>query len=137
MAASAAVPCTGTKVISLAAIDSRTSFATRSFQFRLLSKGILTKKVSWRRRGVSIIRCVEDKSTVTVEGGDGWIAENDGLVRSLPLFLGAGALVAVLFNRSFAGIAPVADSSRFSAKFLEISLVEGFRVSVLAFWSPL
>lgn len=131
MAATCAVLCTGIRGISLAAFDCKTSFAaSRSFKFRLLSKGTLTK-VSSRRGG--IIRCTTsetDKSKV-VEGEDGWIAANDGLVRSLPLFLGAGALVAVLLNRSFSGIAPVADSSR-----CRITMPELFSKFLLFWVSP-
>lgn len=52
------------------------------------------------------------------EEGDGWIAENDAVARSMPLMLGSVALVAVLLNRSLSGIAPVADASRFSSIFV-------------------
>ncbi|XP_072996050.1 protein COFACTOR ASSEMBLY OF COMPLEX C SUBUNIT B CCB4, chloroplastic isoform X2 [Typha latifolia] len=41
-----------------------------------------------------------------------WVSGNDGLVRSLPIFAGGVSLLAVLVNRAFSGIAPVADASR-------------------------
>lgn len=83
--------------------------AGRSLPFGLRSRG--------SSRGGGVARCTleteKKKATTTskVVEGDGWIAENDGLVRSVPLFLGAGALLAVLLNRAVSGIAPVADSS--------------------------
>ncbi|CAI9785197.1 unnamed protein product [Fraxinus pennsylvanica] len=44
-----------------------------------------------------------------------WVADlvskNDGVVRSLPIYVGGISLLAVLFNRTVSGIAPVADAS--------------------------
>ncbi|XP_010907612.1 protein COFACTOR ASSEMBLY OF COMPLEX C SUBUNIT B CCB4, chloroplastic isoform X1 [Elaeis guineensis] len=40
-----------------------------------------------------------------------WVSNNDGFVRSLPIFVGGLALLAVLLNRTFSGISPVADAS--------------------------
>nr|CAD1825736.1 unnamed protein product [Ananas comosus var. bracteatus] len=40
-----------------------------------------------------------------------WVSRNDALVRSSPIFVGGVALLAVLLNRAFSGIAPVADAS--------------------------
>ncbi|XP_030512401.1 protein COFACTOR ASSEMBLY OF COMPLEX C SUBUNIT B CCB4, chloroplastic isoform X2 [Rhodamnia argentea] len=40
-----------------------------------------------------------------------WVADNDGFVRSLPIYVGGSSLLAVLFNRTVSGIAPVADAS--------------------------
>ena len=42
-----------------------------------------------------------------------WISKNDEFSRSIPIYLGGFALLAVLLNRSISGIAPVADASRF------------------------
>lgn len=41
-----------------------------------------------------------------------WVANNDGLVRSLPIFVGGLSLLAVLLNRAFSNIALVTDGSR-------------------------
>ncbi|XP_026663812.2 uncharacterized protein LOC103715882 isoform X5 [Phoenix dactylifera] len=41
-----------------------------------------------------------------------WVSNNDGFVRSLPIFVGGLSLLAVLLNRAFSGIAPVTDASR-------------------------
>ncbi|XP_047269118.1 protein COFACTOR ASSEMBLY OF COMPLEX C SUBUNIT B CCB4, chloroplastic isoform X4 [Capsicum annuum] len=41
-----------------------------------------------------------------------WVSNNDDLVRSLPIYVGGLSLLAVLFNRTVSGIAPVADASR-------------------------
>ncbi|XP_017700384.2 protein COFACTOR ASSEMBLY OF COMPLEX C SUBUNIT B CCB4, chloroplastic-like isoform X2 [Phoenix dactylifera] len=40
-----------------------------------------------------------------------WVSNNDGFVRSLPIFVGGLSLLAVLLNRAFSGIAPVTDAS--------------------------
>ncbi|XP_010272140.1 PREDICTED: protein COFACTOR ASSEMBLY OF COMPLEX C SUBUNIT B CCB4, chloroplastic isoform X2 [Nelumbo nucifera] len=40
-----------------------------------------------------------------------WVSNNDDTVRSLPIYVGGLSLLAVLFNRSISGIAPVADAS--------------------------
>ncbi|XP_057948505.1 protein COFACTOR ASSEMBLY OF COMPLEX C SUBUNIT B CCB4, chloroplastic isoform X3 [Malania oleifera] len=40
-----------------------------------------------------------------------WVSSNDGAVRSLPIYVGGVSLMAVLFNRTVSGIAPVADAS--------------------------
>ncbi|KAI6686500.1 hypothetical protein NL676_032413 [Syzygium grande] len=40
-----------------------------------------------------------------------WVPNNDGLVRSLPIYVGGASLLAVLFNRTVSGIPPVADAS--------------------------
>ncbi|KAL5722409.1 Protein COFACTOR ASSEMBLY OF COMPLEX C SUBUNIT B ccb4 [Ranunculus cassubicifolius] len=40
-----------------------------------------------------------------------WISNNDDFVRGLPIYVGGFALLAVLFNRTVSGIAPVADAS--------------------------
>ncbi|KAH9773567.1 protein COFACTOR ASSEMBLY OF COMPLEX C SUBUNIT B CCB4 [Citrus sinensis] len=49
---------------------------------------------------------------------------NDDAVRSLPIYVGGASLLAVLFNRTVSGIAPVADasSSQSRADLLAISL---------------
>ncbi|KAL3631087.1 hypothetical protein CASFOL_024071 [Castilleja foliolosa] len=41
-----------------------------------------------------------------------WVSKNDDIVRSLPIYVGGVSLLAVLFNRTVSGIAPVADASR-------------------------
>ncbi|KAK2994390.1 hypothetical protein RJ640_029505 [Escallonia rubra] len=41
-----------------------------------------------------------------------WVSKNDDAVRSLPIYVGGVSLLAVLFNRTVAGIALVADASR-------------------------
>lgn len=41
-----------------------------------------------------------------------WVMSNDDAVRSLPIYVGGASLLAVLFNRTVSGIAPVADASR-------------------------
>ncbi|KAJ4761277.1 cofactor assembly of complex C [Rhynchospora pubera] len=53
-----------------------------------------------------------------------WVSKNDGLVRILPISVGGVSLVAVLLNRAFSGIAPVADasSSQSRADILTLSL---------------
>uniref|UniRef100_A0A2N9EBZ6 Protein COFACTOR ASSEMBLY OF COMPLEX C SUBUNIT B CCB4, chloroplastic n=1 Tax=Fagus sylvatica TaxID=28930 RepID=A0A2N9EBZ6_FAGSY len=40
-----------------------------------------------------------------------WVSNNDDVVRSLPIYVGGVSLLAVLFNRTVSGIAPVADAS--------------------------
>ncbi|XP_039119204.1 protein COFACTOR ASSEMBLY OF COMPLEX C SUBUNIT B CCB4, chloroplastic-like isoform X4 [Dioscorea cayenensis subsp. rotundata] len=40
-----------------------------------------------------------------------WVSENDGFVRVLPIYVGGFSLLAVLLNRSFSDIPPVADAS--------------------------
>ncbi|KAG8366236.1 hypothetical protein BUALT_Bualt17G0055500 [Buddleja alternifolia] len=40
-----------------------------------------------------------------------WVSKNDDVVRSLPIYVGGVSLMAVLFNRTVSGIAPVADAS--------------------------
>ncbi|PIA62336.1 hypothetical protein AQUCO_00200377v1 [Aquilegia coerulea] len=40
-----------------------------------------------------------------------WVSQNDDFVRSLPIYVGGISLLAVLFNRTVSGIAPVADAS--------------------------
>ncbi|KAK4373216.1 hypothetical protein RND71_008600 [Anisodus tanguticus] len=40
-----------------------------------------------------------------------WVSNNDDLVRSVPIYVGGFSLLAVLFNRTVSGIAPVADAS--------------------------
>ncbi|KAG1327822.1 protein COFACTOR ASSEMBLY OF COMPLEX C SUBUNIT B CCB4, chloroplastic [Cocos nucifera] len=40
-----------------------------------------------------------------------WVSNNDGFVRSLPIFVGGLSLLAVLLNRAFSSIAPVTDAS--------------------------
>lgn len=40
-----------------------------------------------------------------------WVSNNDGLARSLPIYAGGVSLLAVLANRAFSGVAPVADAS--------------------------
>lgn len=42
-----------------------------------------------------------------------WVSKNDDFVRSLPIYVGGTSLLAVLFNRTVSGIAPVADASRY------------------------
>lgn len=53
-----------------------------------------------------------------------WVLNNDDAVRSLPIYVGGASLLAVLFNRTVSGIAPVADasSSQSRADLLAISL---------------
>ncbi|WOL20302.1 protein COFACTOR ASSEMBLY OF COMPLEX C SUBUNIT B CCB4, chloroplastic [Canna indica] len=53
-----------------------------------------------------------------------WVASNDGLVRSLPIYVGGLSLLVVLFNRTFSGIAFVTDasSSQSRADILTLSL---------------
>lgn len=46
-----------------------------------------------------------------------WVSNNDDLVRSLPIYVGGLSLLAVLFNRTVSGIAPVADASRLTTIF--------------------
>ncbi|KAL2512917.1 cofactor assembly of complex C [Abeliophyllum distichum] len=41
-----------------------------------------------------------------------WVSKNDDVVRSLPIYVGGISVLAVLFNRTVSGIAPVADTSR-------------------------
>ncbi|CAN4075639.1 unnamed protein product [Withania somnifera] len=40
-----------------------------------------------------------------------WVSNNDDFVRSMPIYVGGFSLLAVLFNRTLSGIAPVADAS--------------------------
>ncbi|KAI4328328.1 hypothetical protein L6164_020689 [Bauhinia variegata] len=53
-----------------------------------------------------------------------WVSQNDDVVRTLPIFVGAASLLAVLFNRAVSGIAPVADagSSQSRADLLTLGL---------------
>lgn len=53
-----------------------------------------------------------------------WVANNDGIVRSLPIYVGGLSLIAVLLNRVFSGIAFVTDasSSQSRADILALSL---------------
>ncbi|KAI7754693.1 hypothetical protein M8C21_005312 [Ambrosia artemisiifolia] len=53
-----------------------------------------------------------------------WVSNNDDAVRSLPIYVGGISLLAVLFNRTASGIAPVADatSSQSRADLLTIGL---------------
>ncbi|XP_031124561.1 protein COFACTOR ASSEMBLY OF COMPLEX C SUBUNIT B CCB4, chloroplastic isoform X1 [Ipomoea triloba] len=53
-----------------------------------------------------------------------WVSNNDGFVRSLPIYVGGLSLVAVLVNRAVSGIAPVADagSSQSRADLLTLGL---------------
>lgn len=46
-----------------------------------------------------------------------WVSNNDDLVRSMPIYVGGLSLLAVLFNRTLSGIAPVADASRLATLF--------------------
>jgi len=46
-----------------------------------------------------------------------WVSNNDDLVRSMPIYVGGLSLLAVLFNRTVSGIAPVADASRLATLF--------------------
>ncbi|URE49308.1 hypothetical protein MUK42_04918 [Musa troglodytarum] len=41
-----------------------------------------------------------------------WVSSNNGLVRSLPIYIGGLSLLVVLLNRAFSGIALVTDASR-------------------------
>ncbi|XP_021751991.1 uncharacterized protein LOC110717568 [Chenopodium quinoa] len=41
-----------------------------------------------------------------------WVSVNDNVARSLPIYVGGFSLLAVLFNRTVSGIAPIADPSR-------------------------
>ncbi|KAK1269456.1 hypothetical protein QJS04_geneDACA006866 [Acorus gramineus] len=53
-----------------------------------------------------------------------WVSGNDGAARNLPIFVGGLSLLAIVLNRSFSGIAPVADasSSQSRADILAIAL---------------
>ncbi|KAI3997595.1 hypothetical protein MKX01_011012 [Papaver californicum] len=53
-----------------------------------------------------------------------WVSRNDDAVRSLPIYVGGFSLLAVLFNRTVSGIAPVADagSSQSRADLLALGL---------------
>ncbi|MCD9640162.1 Protein COFACTOR ASSEMBLY OF COMPLEX C SUBUNIT B ccb4, chloroplastic [Datura stramonium] len=53
-----------------------------------------------------------------------WVSNNDDLVRSMPIYAGGLSLLAVLFNRTVSGIAPVADatSSQSRADLLTLGL---------------
>ncbi|KAK6931151.1 Cofactor assembly of complex C subunit B, CCB2/CCB4 [Dillenia turbinata] len=53
-----------------------------------------------------------------------WVSINDDVVRSLPIYVGGVSLLAVLFNRTISGIAPVADagSSQSRADLLTLGL---------------
>eukprot|EP00262_Sarcandra_glabra_P006524 TRINITY_DN1885_c0_g1_i1.p1 TRINITY_DN1885_c0_g1~~TRINITY_DN1885_c0_g1_i1.p1 ORF type:complete len:314 (+),score=45.02 TRINITY_DN1885_c0_g1_i1:22-942(+) len=53
-----------------------------------------------------------------------WISNNDDVVRSLPIYVGGLSLLAVLFNRTLSGVAPVADatSSQSRADLLALGL---------------
>ncbi|MED6154903.1 hypothetical protein PIB30_000404 [Stylosanthes scabra] len=39
-----------------------------------------------------------------------WVSQNDDVVRTLPIYVGAASLLTVLLNRALSGIAPVADA---------------------------
>lgn len=116
MAATSAVTLISARGVPLAASDC-SPFVRGVAAARQSLPSALTRTGA-SSRGGGVARCTyetEKKEATTprkVVEGDGWIAENDALVRSLPLVLGAGALLAVLLNRSLSGIAPVADSSR-------------------------
>ncbi|XP_064986518.1 protein COFACTOR ASSEMBLY OF COMPLEX C SUBUNIT B CCB4, chloroplastic isoform X2 [Musa acuminata AAA Group] len=53
-----------------------------------------------------------------------WVSNNNGLVRSLPIYVGGVSLLVVLLNRAFSGIALVTDasSSQSRADILTLSL---------------
>ncbi|XP_029127432.1 protein COFACTOR ASSEMBLY OF COMPLEX C SUBUNIT B CCB4, chloroplastic isoform X3 [Cajanus cajan] len=53
-----------------------------------------------------------------------WVSQNDDAVRTLPIYVGAASLLAVLLNRALSGIAPVADagSSQSRADLLTLGL---------------
>ncbi|CAL9102525.1 unnamed protein product [Musa textilis] len=53
-----------------------------------------------------------------------WVSSNNGLVRSLPIYIGGLSLLVVLLNRAFSGIALVTDasSSQSRADILTLSL---------------
>ncbi|XP_009592873.1 protein COFACTOR ASSEMBLY OF COMPLEX C SUBUNIT B CCB4, chloroplastic-like isoform X1 [Nicotiana tabacum] len=76
------------------------------------------------RRLSSFPSFVTVKASISSQGGSGyrgpkprrewiadWVSKNDDLVRSLPIYVGGLSLLAVLFNRTVSGIAPVADAS--------------------------
>ncbi|KAG0451411.1 hypothetical protein HPP92_026426 [Vanilla planifolia] len=80
-------------------------------------------------RRFPLIRCFSTFSTLKLSNPArnpvvDWISANDGVARSLPIFTGGISLVAVLLNRAFSGIAPVADasSSQSRADILVLSL---------------
>ncbi|CAN6236469.1 unnamed protein product [Urochloa humidicola] len=60
-----------------------------------------------REHGCCISRALRPRQ----EWVEGWVRSNDTLVRSLPILVGGGSLVAVLLNRAVSGIAAVADAS--------------------------
>lgn len=51
-----------------------------------------------------------------------WVSKNDDFVRSLPIYVGGLSLLAVLFNRTVSGIAPVADASRLTTTTSSVSI---------------
>ncbi|MED6186398.1 Protein COFACTOR ASSEMBLY OF COMPLEX C SUBUNIT B ccb4, chloroplastic, variant 2 [Stylosanthes scabra] len=53
-----------------------------------------------------------------------WVSQNDDVVRTLPIYVGAASLLTVLLNRALSGIAPVADagSSQSRADLLTLGL---------------
>lgn len=55
-----------------------------------------------------------------------WVSKNDEVARSLPIYVGGLSLLAVLFNRTVSGIAPVADASRSFQEILTHSDEEEF-----------
>lgn len=68
--------------------------------------GTLTTELLWTRKGG--YKGPKPKK----EWISNWVLNNDETVRSLPIYVGGVSLVAVLFNRTISGIAPVADASR-------------------------
>lgn len=57
-----------------------------------------------------------------------WVTQNDDAVRTLPIYVGAVSLLAVLLNRALSGIAPVADASRF---WIFTFFISKFRVLII------
>lgn len=118
MAAASAVLCNAGRGVPFAALKCKifvrdVAAAGKGLPFAFWSGSGFPGKVLSRRNDLARCALETEKTIRGVEGGDDWIAENDELVRSLPLFGGAGGLFAVLLNRSLSGIAPVADSSRY------------------------
>ncbi|XP_024371342.1 protein COFACTOR ASSEMBLY OF COMPLEX C SUBUNIT B CCB4, chloroplastic [Physcomitrium patens] len=116
MAAASAVLCNAGRGVPFAALKCKifvrdVAAAGKGLPFAFWSGSGFPGKLLSRRNDLARCALETEKTIRGVEGGDDWIAENDELVRSLPLFGGAGGLFAVLLNRSLSGIAPVADSS--------------------------
>ncbi|XP_009764076.1 protein COFACTOR ASSEMBLY OF COMPLEX C SUBUNIT B CCB4, chloroplastic isoform X2 [Nicotiana sylvestris] len=76
------------------------------------------------RRLSSFLSFVTVKASISSQGGSGyrgpkprrewiadWVSKNDDFVRSLPIYVGGLSLLAVLFNRTVSGIAPVSNAS--------------------------